>query len=66
MMRVKEFIKKRKIRAKLIVLKETVEMAKKAAKAANADTSQVVKTLLLKADNEVIGVLIPGNPEAEL
>ncbi|RLE53830.1 MAG: hypothetical protein DRJ26_02900 [Candidatus Methanomethylicota archaeon] len=58
---VKKFIKDKGVKAEILLFQGTVESVEKASIASGVKPSQIIKTLLLKANGEVIAVLLPGN-----
>ena len=51
---------------KIIILENTARTAKDAAKALNCEIGAIVKSLLLKADDEFVLCLIPGDKKCSL
>mgnify|MGYP000220983532 FL=1 len=60
-MKVKEFIKMRKLRAEVLEFRESVESVSKASKASGMPPDTIIKTLIVLADDRPYAVLLLGN-----
>ncbi len=59
--KVKEFISKYKVNAKILKFKETVESVKSASKASGVSEDKILKTLIIIADGKPYVTILPGD-----
>ena len=64
--RVRNFIKKYNSSLDIIVLKKTAKTAKDAAEALNCNVGAIVKSLVLRAENDFILCLVAGDKKCSL
>jgi len=62
---VRKFIEENNVKAEILTFTSTVESVKSAAMASGFEEKNIIKTLLLKCDDEIFAVMLPGDKKLD-